>query len=206
MHEGDLQLVARMLAGEQRAFDAFFASYAGRLHAFVARRAGLDAASVEDVVQNSLIKAMRGLSSYRGDAALFTWLSEIARNELADVRRRAARRPAHHSLDAPPFLLDEGLQLQSPTEFEPPGQIERTARSVAVLRALNDLPQRFALALEWKYGDELPVEEIGRMLGITTIAAQSLLARAREAFRKRWQENPDEAVTDSGAYAGAQRQ
>jgi DNA-directed RNA polymerase specialized sigma24 family protein len=42
------------------------------------------------------------------------------------------------------------------------------------------------LALEAKYGDGLSVEEIAALLGVTTTAAQSLLARAREAFRDRW--------------------
>ena len=51
---------------------------------------------------------------------------------------------------------------------------------------LNGLPERYARALEWKYGDGFSVQEIARMLGLTTIAAQSLLARAREAFKQGW--------------------
>ena len=85
MYESDRALVARMGAGDQRAFDEFFHSSAPRLAAFAARRSGLDAASVEDVVQNTLVKAVRNLASYRGEAALFTWLTEICRHELADV-------------------------------------------------------------------------------------------------------------------------
>ena len=84
MHESDRALVAKMGAGDQRAFDEFFHSCAPRLAAFAARRSGLDAASVEDVVQNTLVKAIRNLGSYRGEAALFTWLTEICRHELAD--------------------------------------------------------------------------------------------------------------------------
>jgi RNA polymerase sigma-70 factor (ECF subfamily) len=48
------------------------------------------------------------------------------------------------------------------------------------------LPARYARALEWKYGDGFSVDEIARMLGLTTIAAQSLLARARVAFKQSW--------------------
>ena len=89
-----------MRAGEQRAFDAFFTAYAQRLAAFAARRSRLDAASVEDVVQNSLIKAVRNLAGFRGEAALFSWLCKICRHELADIHRKSARRPAHDSVDA----------------------------------------------------------------------------------------------------------
>src|SRR3979490_584381 len=86
MYESDRALVARMGAGDQRAFDEFFHSSAPRLAAFAARRSGLDAASVEDVVQNTLVKAVRHLASYRGEAALFTWLTEICRQDLPVLR------------------------------------------------------------------------------------------------------------------------
>jgi DNA-directed RNA polymerase specialized sigma24 family protein len=56
------------------------------------------------------------------------------------------------------------------------------------MRVLQSLPAHYALALEAKYGDGMSVEAIARELGLTGIAAQSVLARAREAFRRRWQE------------------
>ncbi len=178
--------MARMRAGDQRAFDAFFHAHARRLAAFAARRCGLDAADIEDVVQNSLIKAVRSLASFRGEAAVFTWLCEICRHELADLHRKAARRPVHDSLDAIPFVRDAVLQLQTPSDQEPSAALEAAARNGAVASALNGLPERYARALELKYGDAFSVQEIGQLLGLTTIAAQSLLARARDAFRQRW--------------------
>ena len=186
VYEEDRKLVARMRAGDQRAFDAFFDAHARRLAAFAARRCGLDAADIEDVVQNSLIKAVRSLASFRGEAAVFTWLCEICRHELADLHRKAARRPVHDSLDAIPFVRDAVLQLQTPSDQEPSAALEASARNGAVASALNGLPERYARALELKYGDALSVQEIGQLLGLTTIAAQSLLARARDAFRQRW--------------------
>src|ERR1700674_209006 len=119
MYESDRALVARMSAGDQRAFDEFFHSSAPRLAAFAARRSGLDAASVEDVVQNTLVKAVRKLASYRGEAALFTWLTEICRHELADVYRKSARRPAHLSLEEPyadTYLEEHQLQASQADE------------------------------------------------------------------------------------------
>jgi len=178
-----------MGAGEQRAFDEFFNSNVPRLVAFTTRRSRLDPASVEDIVQNTLIKAMKNLRTYRGEASLFTWLTQICRHELADVTRKAARRPAHVSLEEPDQLLRLVHQLRLPQNREPAAQVEAELLSAAVLQALNSLPERYALALEAKYGDGLSVEEIAAMLGVTTIAAQSLLARAREAFRDLWVAN-----------------
>ena len=99
MYEADQLLVSRMRAGDQRAFDEFFNVNAPRLLAFVSRRSTLDLASVEDVVQSSLIKAVGHLAGYRAEAALFTWLTEICFHELVDGHRKAERRPTHISLD-----------------------------------------------------------------------------------------------------------
>ncbi len=175
-----------MLAGEQRAFDAFFSAYAERLAAFASRRSNLPAAGVEDIVQNSLIKAIRHLGSFRGEAALFTWLCEICRNELASLHRKAARQPAHDSLDDVTSVRDIVLELRAPSEYEPAHEADVAEHRGAVAMTLNGLPERYARALEWKYGDGFSVQEIARMLGLTTIAAQSLLARAREAFKQGW--------------------
>ena len=88
-----------MLRGEQRAFDEFFDAYAARLAAFAARRSSLDDAALEDLVQVTMINAMRGLASFRGGSALFTWLCQICRNQLADARRKFERQPKVQSLD-----------------------------------------------------------------------------------------------------------
>jgi RNA polymerase sigma-70 factor (ECF subfamily) len=175
-----------MRAGEQSAFDAFFAAYAQRLAAFVSRRSRLDPAGVEDMVQNSLIKAIRNLESFRGEAALFTWLCEICRHELASQHRKEARQPIHASVDADPLTRDALLELRAPEYCEPPNELELEAHRGVVARTLNLLPERYARALEWKYGDGFSVEEIATMLGLTTIAAQSLLARARKEFKDNW--------------------
>jgi RNA polymerase sigma-70 factor, ECF subfamily len=196
VYEADRKLVARMLAGEQRAFDAFFVASAQRLAAFAARRSGLDSASLEDVVQNTLIKAVRHLASYRGESALFTWLCEICRHELADVTRKSGRRPAHVSLFEPGARAAVAA-LPAPGHLEPAVRAESAEHRAAVIRVLAALPPAYAQALEAKYADGLSVEEISRLLGLTGIATQSLLARARQAFREKW----THAVNSIGALS-----
>src|SRR5215831_16964663 len=92
-------LISRMRRGEQRAFDQFFDAYAERLAAFASRRSALDSAAIEDVVQMTMINAMRSLTNFRGESSLFTWLCQIARNHLADARRKAARQPPVQSFE-----------------------------------------------------------------------------------------------------------
>lgn len=186
MSDADRKLVARMREGEQSAFDVFFATYAPRLAAFVSRRASLDPAGIEDMVQTSLIKAIRNLGTFRGEAALYTWLCTICRNELLAQRRKWARQPVHESTDADGAARDKLLDLCVPSDQEPPNELERAAQSRAVMKTLNSMPERYARVLEWKYGDGFSVEEIAAMLSVTPIAAQSLLARARKEFKDLW--------------------
>ncbi len=188
MYEADRAMVARMRAGDQRAFDEFFKATAPRLVAHISRRSPLDAASLEDIVQNALIKAVRNLSSYRGEAALLTWVTEICRHELADAHRKAGRRPVHVSLDEPHMLARVGDSLQAPVSKEPAAHQQALSQHEQIMRVLAGLPANYALALEAKYGDGLSVEAIARELGVTEIAAQSVLARARDLFRQRWLE------------------
>jgi RNA polymerase sigma-70 factor, ECF subfamily len=196
VYEADRILVSRMLAGDQRAFDEFFNTTAPRLAAFVARRSGLDPASVEDIVQDTLVKAVRSLGSYRGEAAVFTWLTQICKHQLADDRRKAARRPLHDRLDESESADFVAPQLRIPAHREPAAEVEAQRRREAIVRALNDLPEHYAHALEVKYADGLSVDEVAGILGLSTIAAQSLLARARDAFRARWAAETDTAAGD----------
>jgi RNA polymerase sigma-70 factor (ECF subfamily) len=179
-------LVERMRTGDRHAFDEFFDRYAPRVGAFAARRAALDAASLEDVVQTTMIRAMQGLRGYRGGASLFSWLCQICRNHLADLRRKAARQPGIQSL--------EQLQAAKPSETlaeltdfrDPLDECAADATRGAVRCAINRLSAMHAEILELHYGDDLPVPQVARLLRLSESAAESRLVRARKAFRELW--------------------
>src|SRR5688572_26005763 len=182
-----------MLRGEQKAFDEFFDAYAARLGAFAARRSSLDSAALEDVVQLTMINAMRSLGTFRGGSTLFTWLCQICRNQLADARRKAARQPPTESIDQQDKTLAKVVQL---TDFRDPlDECAADSERGAVRRAINRLPSHYARILELRFGDELTVPEIARVLQVSESAAESQLVRARQAFRAEWQQQ-DAAVGD----------
>src|SRR4029434_9484803 len=85
------ELVRRMLGGDEGAFDDFFADYFPRLFRFAVLRLR-DQYAAEDLVQNSLISAVRNLRSWRGEATLFTWLCTICRREISAWEKRTSRR------------------------------------------------------------------------------------------------------------------
>jgi RNA polymerase sigma-70 factor (ECF subfamily) len=176
-------LVKRMRRGEQRGFDQFFDAYATRIAAFAARRSSLDAAGIEDVVQMTMISAMRGLANFRGSSSLFTWLCQICRNHLADARRKAARNPQVQSLDE---LTEEKptAEIVQLTDYRDPlDEVLADDRRSWVRRTINRLPAHYARILELRFGDELTVPEIATTLQISESAAESQLVRARQAFR-----------------------
>lgn len=179
MHEQDLKLAAAVAARERAAAETFFNSYFSRLYRFVALRVD-NPQACEDVVQEAMIKAIRNLGSYRGEAALFTWLCQIARNEISNYFQRFGRKEAMMvSLDDDP---DVRAAIES-LNFEALDQTDRLALEQVVQLTLDYLPDRYARALEWKYLEGLSVEEIAERIDSGVIAAQSLLARARRAFR-----------------------
>ncbi len=187
------ELINRMRRGEQRAFDVFFDAFAARLGAFAARRSALDAAALEDVVQMTMINAMRSLGTFRGGSTLFTWLCQICRNQLADARRKAARQPQTQSIEQEDKTLAKVVQL---TDFRDPlDECAADSERGAVRRAINRLPSHYARILELRFGDELTVPEIARVLQVSESAAESQLVRARQAFRTEWQQQ-DAAVGD----------
>jgi RNA polymerase sigma-70 factor (ECF subfamily) len=180
----DSQLVRRMLAGEERAFTAFFEIYFPRVYRFALPRLGRNEDTAKDVVQATLIKAMRKLGDYRGDAALFTWLCQICRREIADHVR------SHRRYSDKVVLIEDSDEVRAALEsIEAPSGDDPLRRADAaelkrlVHAVLDRLPNRYGEALEWKYVEGRSVEEIGDRLGIGHTAAQSLLARARAAFR-----------------------
>jgi RNA polymerase sigma-70 factor (ECF subfamily) len=173
-----------MLAGEERAFEAFFAHQFPRLYRFALPRLNSDADAAAEVVQATLVKAMRKLKDFRGEATLFTWVCQICRHEVVDHLRREGRHASKVVLIDDSADVRAAVEAIAGPEFEEPAQQYSQSEVRQLVRTVLDrLPPRYGDALEMKYVEGLSVDEIGVQLGIGTTAAQSLLARARVAFR-----------------------
>ena len=180
----DPLLIRRMLAGDERAFETFFNGYFPRVYRFALPRLNGDADATKAIVQSTLEKAIRRLETFRGESGLFTWVCQICRNEIVD-HIRAERRMRHVVLiDDQPELRAAVESLEAPDEFDVVKSYGRAESARLVRIVLDRLPSGYGDALEWKYIEGESVETIGERLGIGTTAAQSLLARARRAFRE----------------------
>lgn len=179
----DKILVSRLLAGEEEAFDQFFADYFDGLYRFALSRLDHDEGLAKEIVQSTVLSALESLDAYRGEAALFTWLCGICRFEISGHFRRQRRAPVQVELneDAPEIraVLD-GLAAGLEGAEE---SLQRKEVVRLVHLTLDHLPPRYGRALEWKYIDGLPVREIASRLALSPKAAESVLTRARGAFR-----------------------
>jgi RNA polymerase sigma-70 factor, ECF subfamily len=178
----DHALVNEMLAGREAAFGEFFDMYFPRLFRFALRRVS-DGDAAEDVVQATLIAAIRGLRTWRGDAALFTWLCALCRREVTAFNRRTGRGPALRAMDDEPSVRVQLESLASALD-SPERQLERRDLAALVHLTLDYLPERYGDLLEWKYVDGLTVAEIAARLESTPKSIESMLTRARRAFRE----------------------
>ena len=182
MHNGsERELVRRMLGGDEAAFDEFFADYFPRLFRFAILRLR-DPDAAEDLVQNSLIAGVRNLASWRGEATLFTWLCTICRREISAWEKRTSRRVIVPLEEDDPGLR-AALESIGAAAEAPDAGLARADTGRIVQLVLDHLPPRYSRALEWKYLEDLSVDDIAVRLQCTPKAAESLLTRARDAFR-----------------------
>ncbi len=179
----DATLVHRMLRGDDPAFDAFFKDYFPRLYRFAVHRVGQDADAAEEIVQATMIKAIRRLHTWQGRSTLFTWLCAICRNEIASWRERTGRHEVVPLAEDAPEMRDRLASIAAQIVERPDAAFERQEVSRLVQVALDALPARYADVLEWKYMQGLAVAEIATRLETGEKAAESLLTRARRAFR-----------------------
>ena len=175
----DWATVSGVLAKDRKVTAEFVAKCADWLYPFVRRRLVPRDELVEDLMQDILLAAWQSLPNFRGEANLRGWVLGIARHKLDDYYRKKI-----HELEIPEDDDDPvPEQVTSPT-FEQ--RLDSAAQQKRVQRTLQMLPESYALALIWQYRDERSVREMAQLTGKTEKAMERLLARARESFRKRW--------------------
>jgi RNA polymerase sigma-70 factor (ECF subfamily) len=192
----DQELVGRLTRGERAAFDEFFNEYYPKLYRFVKRRMPQDAAGCEDVAQATLCRAIESLHGYRGEAALMTWLCTLCRRELsARWRENQAWASGAALAEDDPEVRAALESLLASEQGDPLLATNREQVRESIRTALDYLPAPYADVLECKYLRDMSIGEIARQLNRTPKATESLLTRAREAFREAFALLPGGAPT-----------
>ncbi len=184
-HE-DLSLARRVISGDEAAFEQLFEANTQRLFAYAMSQVGNDRELARELVQATFCKAVEKLHTYRGEAPLASWLRAVCRFEISAYRRREGRFVGESAEDV--LERRSGDDAFSVELDDPAADLERRDRSQRVRRSLAELPDHYRQVLQWKYTDRLAVKEISQRLQSGAKAVESLLTRARLAFRRKYRE------------------
>jgi RNA polymerase sigma-70 factor (ECF subfamily) len=183
----DAQLVARAQRGEQRAFELLVIKYQRRIERLVGRMVR-DDALVQDIAQESFIRAYRALPQFRGDSAFYTWLYRIAVNTakkaLVDLKRD-------------PVIPESALQMADdddetssrqiePSDGETPEAVLASKEiALAVNAAIEALSEDLRQAITLREIEGLSYDEIADVMNCPIGTVRSRIFRAREAIAER---------------------
>lgn len=185
--DSDLQLVERTVAGDQRAYELLVIKYQRRIERLIARMVR-DPDLVQDIAQETFLRAYRALHQFRGEAQFYTWLYRIAVNTakkaLVDMRRD-------------PVVLESALHISDdedetfrprhePTTDETPETVLAAQEiAAAVNAAMEALPEDLRQAVTLREIEGLSYEEIAAAMNCPIGTVRSRIFRAREAISAR---------------------
>jgi len=180
----DAMLVERTVAGDQGAFDLLVIKYQRRIQRLIGRLVR-DVDLVEDIAQETFIRAYRALHQYRGDAQFYTWLYRIAVNTAKQFLLQIRRDPLvpEHALPSD----DDGDETfrtgNEPTTDETPESVLAAKEiATAVNSALAALPEDLRQALTLREIEGLSYEDIAEAMDCPIGTVRSRIFRAREAI------------------------
>jgi len=150
------------------------------IYSYVAYRVAPDREAACDITQDVFLAACRSAESLQSDGSALAWLRAIARSKVADHFRASAARSGE-------VLASMDCLAGLPASDQVAAHHERQLRAMRVSLVMRCLPDSYAGVLEEKYLDGLPVRTMAQRRGQSEKAIESLLTRAREAFRAAWQ-------------------
>ena len=179
--ELDQQLVERVQRGDKRAFDLLVVKYERRLARLLSRFVR-DKHEVEDIAQETFIKAYRALANFRGDAAFYTWLYRIGINTAKNyLMARGRRAPTTTEFDAEEAEGFEGAERLHELNT-PESELLSKEIGQVVNAAMAALPEDLRTAIALREIEGLSYEEIAETMGCPIGTVRSRIFRAREAI------------------------
>ena len=181
----DLMLVERTVAGDQKAFELLVIKYQRRIERLIGRMVR-DVDLVEDIAQETFIRAYRALAQFRGDAQFYTWLYRIAVNTakkaLMDLKRdplvsESAMRGGGDDEDETSAVENELTSSETPETILAAKEIAATVNS-----AMEALPEELRQAVTLREIEGLSYEEIAEVMNCPIGTVRSRIFRAREAI------------------------
>jgi RNA polymerase sigma-70 factor (ECF subfamily) len=182
--EIDQELVVRAQGGDKKAFGMLVDKYQRKLGRLLSRLIR-DPAEVEDVVQESFIKAYRALPNFRGESAFYTWLYRIGINTAKNYLVAMGRRP-QVSTD---IEIEDAENFEDGNELRTMDTPETELMSKEIARTVNDtvagLPEELRTAITLREIEGLSYEEIATLMNCPIGTVRSRIFRARETIAQK---------------------
>lgn len=179
----DAILVERTVAGDQKAFELLVIKYQRRIQRLIGRMVR-DVDLVEDIAQETFIRAYRALGQFRGEAQFYTWLYRIAVNTakkaLMDLKRNPTVSENAYKSDDDDETSRVENELTSP---ETPEAVLASKEIANIINgAMQDLPEELREAITLREIEGLSYEEISEAMNCPIGTVRSRIFRAREAI------------------------
>ena len=182
--EIDQQLVERAQKGDKRAFELLVMKYERKLGRLLSRMVR-DAAEIDDITQESFIKAYRALPQFRGESAFYTWLYRIAVNTAKNYLMAKGKR----EVAASDMVDDDGEGMEdvlTPHDIATPdAELQTKQIAKAVNETVDALPEELRTAITLREIEGLSYEEIAAMMDCPIGTVRSRIFRAREAIAEK---------------------
>ncbi|MBE2185920.1 MAG: sigma-70 family RNA polymerase sigma factor [Rhodothermales bacterium] len=180
--EQDRAWIAEALRGDQRAYERLVGKYERALYHHILRlvRSRDD---VDDLVQETFIKAFAALEAYTPQYAFSTWLYKIATNHAIDHLRK--RRIATTSIDRPIQTKDGEMQMELPDDtYRPDKPLVEDQRRTLLAEAVEQLPDKYRRVIEMRHQQEMTYEDIAETLDLPLGTVKAHIFRARELLNR----------------------
>lgn len=182
--DSDLQLVERTVAGDQRAYELLVIKYQRRIERLIARMVR-DPDLVQDIAQETFLRAYRALHQFRGEAQFYTWLYRIAVNTAKKALVEMRRDPV--MLESALHVSDEDdetfrVRNEPSTDETPETVMAAQEIAAAVNAAMDALPEDLRQAVTLREIEGLSYEEIAAAMNCPIGTVRSRIFRAREAI------------------------
>jgi len=178
--EEDVDLVRRALDGDGVAFERLVERYQGRLFA-LARNYTKNPVEIEDIVQDTFLKAYSRLDSFQHQSSFYTWIYRIATNTVLDHLKRCGRSPVQAVED--PEVVGSSDAERGP--LRPDARLAEGEIAEITHAVLAELPEIFRTVLVLREFEEMAYQDIASVLGISIGTVESRLFRARAKFKQK---------------------
>ncbi len=184
--DSDTLLVERTVAGDQKAFELLVIKYQRRIQRLIGRMVR-DVDLVEDIAQETFIRAYRALAQFRGEAQFYTWLYRIAINTAKKALMDLKRNPTVSENSFKSDDEDETSYLENElTSSETPDAVLASKEIAQIINlALEALPEDLRMAVTLREIEGLTYEEIAETMNCPIGTVRSRIFRAREAISQK---------------------